>query len=153
MVIKVRAIRPKKLPATVKVADLLARELGQNGFAGDVVTFMAFYPHQLKSVYVRTGNLGRHWRMSGVKTNSKRMYAEATNNVPYVGPVQGRFKPKEPTQAREMQRRGWRGIDLAVAKLWPKHRHNLIRIITQKDPRVQERRKLAASGLRGSGGR
>jgi len=70
------------------------------------------------------------------------IFSETDNRLAYAGRVQGRKRgPKGPdTQTREMRRRRWLSIDTGVRRVWGRRRDNIIRIITQRDPRVQARR-------------
>jgi len=42
-------------------------------------------------------------------------------------------------QTAEMRRRRWKNITDASRKVWRKHRPDVVRIITQQDPRTHER--------------
>jgi hypothetical protein len=86
----------------------------------DVAKVLAHYPPQLLGThYTRSGRLGRGWTDFGPKINilggGLNFSAELTNNVPYVGEVQG-GEEDDPKQTAEFRRRNWKTPDQALAE-------------------------------------
>ncbi len=165
-VLSVRAITPRNDPmATTKVFKLVERHLGQLGFAGDMIRAMADYPQQETATgaaqslgarfgakkrkgskvgrkgYKRTGTLGRGWKIGRRRRGRTITSIEVINRVRYAVHVQGpRRGAKGRRQTADMRRRGWPNITTESKRVWRKHRVNIIRIITQRDPRVRPKR-------------
>ncbi len=145
MVIKVRAIKASKFAVSDNVSDLIANQLGPIGVAGGLIRAMADYPSQraTKSGYIRSGDLGRGWKMTKFVRGHRQFYSEVENRITYAGRVQGRRRGRKGpgTQTREMKRRGWLSIEAGVRRVWPQYRRTLIRILGQTDSRVRARRR------------
>ena len=138
----VRAILPRRAPvATTNVFKLVERELGALGFAGDMIRAMADYPAQQPTSYVRTGTLGRGWKINRRIRGRNATSVEVANRVRYAVHVQGPSRGRKGRrQTRVMKRKGWPNITAESKKVWRRHRPGIIRIITQRDPRVRGRR-------------
>jgi hypothetical protein len=129
--------------ATTAVFKLVERALSQTGFAGDMIRSMADYPGQQRTVsgYRRTGGLGRGWKIGRRRRGKTVTSIEVLNRVRYAVHVQGpRRGAKGRRQTREMRRRGWPNITTESKRVWRRHRPGIVRIITQRDPRVRRRR-------------
>ena len=140
-VLAVRAIRIRRPPvATDTVFKLVQRELGLAGFAGDMIRAMANYPAQQPTSYRRTGNLGRGWKIGRRVRSRQTTSIEVLNRVRYAVRVQGpRRGRKGRRQTAAMRQRGWPDITTESKRVWRRHRPGIIRIITQRDPRVRRR--------------
>lgn len=140
-VLSVRAIRLRRPPvATDQVFKLVERELGLVGFAGDMIRAMANYPTQQPTSYRRTGNLGRGWKIGRRVRARQTTSVEVLNRVSYAAHVQGPRKGRKGRrQTAVMRRKGWPNITTESKRVWRKHRPGIVRIITQRDPRVRRR--------------
>ncbi len=123
--------------------DLLNQQLGQLGFAGDMIREGSDYPAQLPTVsgYIRTGTLGRGWRL-GSQRRGASLAVTVDNPTTYARRVQGPrrgFGPR-PHQVPAMRMRGWRSIEVMVARVWPEHRDVIINLLQQRDRRLRRRR-------------
>lgn len=147
---RVVAIRPRgEIIATQNLQKLIDAELGLRGFAGEMIRVMADYPAFIPWTSTppksgprrggrRTGNLGRGWRMR----RTAALAYEVTNRVPYVGFVQG-FRRGRPRQTAVARSRNWQQIDTETQRVWHRrgYRRNIVRILTQRDPRLDRRRR------------
>jgi hypothetical protein len=150
MPISVVAIHPKnEIIATSNLQKLLEAELSLKGFSGAMIREMASYPAAMpwknpppkkgpRAGGRRTGDLGTGWRME----RRGALHYLTVNKVPYVGFVQG-FRNGRPKQTAVMRGRNWQQIDTASDRVWSKrgHRRNIVRILTQRDPRLDRRRR------------
>jgi hypothetical protein len=117
MPLKLRAITPKHevMVAPDKASAEIAQILGQAGWAGNMVRRMSDYPEQRSTVsgYVRTGTLGRNWRIIGPRFIRGTISVDVVNDVPYsvfVEGPSGRGARRGQRQTAEMARRGWPSV-------------------------------------------
>lgn len=144
--LRFQAIAAKRAPiGTDGVADQIERILGSTGFAGAMIRRMADYPPQRsRSGYVRTGTLGRNWRMRGPRRTATSIVVEAANATEYAVYVEG---PKTGTtgrrQTRVMRNLGWPNITDQAQQEWNRggHRVRIVRILTQQDAQTRARRR------------
>ena len=145
MPIRVEAIRATdEVIAVTNVESLIDQQLGQLNFAGNIIRDMSDYPGQQPTVsgYIRTGDYGRNWRITRRIRRQNARGVEVANRIGYSVYVGGpRRGPTGLRQTREMRRRSWTSIDTAVRRHWDRRaRPNIVRILTQRDPRLRRRR-------------
>lgn len=141
MSLRLRAITPRNKPIATNVDDLARRVLGQTGFAGDMIREMSDYPQQQPTTYVRTGNLGRNWRLRGPSRIGRSIAVEVFNVTPYALHVEGpRPGRRGRRQTDEMRRRGWPNISSVAQRLAKKHNVELKSIYGQRSPRLRRER-------------
>lgn len=164
-----QAIRATKEPiGEANVAKLLEDALGSTGFAGAMANRMSKYPQKREAIgarsslgkgfgsafrkrkvlgrgrgYRRTGRYGRDWG-SHIRLirGADSIAGETRNNVRYAvyvgGPAQG---PAPGTrQAAVMAEIGWPNITRESQQEWNRWRPRIIRVLTQRDPRITRRR-------------
>lgn len=152
MPLRVRAINPTPAPPIdTRAPGLVAGELGPApiGFAGEMIRRMADYPGQRETVsgYIRTGDLGRGWKMERFRRTANTLSVDVVNRVGYAGHVQGRKRGRKgERQTREMRRRGWPNIEDTTRNVWRIFRPRVIRILSQRDPRLRRRERRRRFG-------
>lgn len=120
----------------MNAADLLRRELGAVGFAGDVLGDLANYPAQQPTTYRRTGTLGRGWRIRG-PSGSGRIIVEVSNRTPYAVHVQGPTRgAKGERQTAVMRSKNWPAITTVARNRWRQRRAAIVRILNHQDKRL-----------------
>lgn len=123
---KLTAIVPKPVFNTSVIQQRAQAQLQRDSL--DVVNKIADYPSQEETTYVRSGNLGRNWRLepqgpgeiwivnrvestvSRYRTKTKGIVARRHAPRNYSIYVQG-SKKTDPGQARIMEEKGWQTID------------------------------------------
>lgn len=118
--VEFRAIVPVVIPLPDPAAAQQAVRLTQQG-AHEVQAKAASYPPQLPTRYVRTGRLGRGWRVRNTMDG-----AIVENPVLYGIYVQGDW------QTAEMIRRNWRTIEAINQEVWVGKYLPLIRAALEK---------------------
>ncbi len=142
--IEAKAIVPKRRVFGTNSEFLVDQSMRVAGWAGDMVRGMADYPPQQPTSYVRTGNLGRGWRM-----RFGRNSAIVENRVSYTVWVQGFSRSaKRPGrgQTAVMRRRGWKPIDRVTRRVTKKWKLTAVSIITQRDRRLNKQIRRVGSG-------
>lgn len=133
--------------------------LGQAGFAGEMIRRMAKYPPQQPAYgarvslgrgatgasgarrgarvgpheYVRTGTLGRNWRMSRLARVGDDIIAEVTNMTDYAVYVQGDpDAPEGERQTEVMASKGWQNIIEESRAAWVVWQPRLLRVFSER---------------------
>lgn len=162
--LRIEAIVAKRQPiATGNLIALLQQEVGALGFAGEMVRRMSDYPPARpwrsrpptkgpRKGGRRTGAYGRGWRIGAERDLTQtggggfRITGSARNRVHYAvfvgGPRPGAYRRR---QTDVMRSRGWPSITFEARRGWAKYRPRVVRILTQRDRRLQARR-LGATG-------
>lgn len=145
MSLRLEAIKPSKPLFDPNMKTRIDSEL--RNLASEVVNKIATYPPQEPTTYVRSGQLGRHWRMvpretgridiindvttSIVRRRTKRGVIR-TYRVPtraYAVYVQGSIQT-DPGQARVMGDKGWQRIDEVAGEVFARRKGVVVRLLT-----------------------
>lgn len=123
MPLRIRAINPNpRAPLNVaRIRVEVPRALV--GFALEMISTMASYPPQEPTPYIRTGDLGRNWRIANADIGAITVQnAVNRSGRPYAvypqGPKRGR---KGERQTAVMRRKGWQNITDESRRVWAKH--------------------------------
>lgn len=146
MSLRLEAIKPTRPVLDVaKIKAGVDREL--RTMAADVVNKIATYPPQEDTDYVRSGQLGSHWRMvpvspgridiinNVVTTQVRRRLKSGVIRTYRVKPrayavyVQGSITT-DPGQARVMGDKGWSRIDEVAEEVFSRHSGIVVRLLT-----------------------
>lgn len=163
------AIRPNREPVgESNLVALVENFIGSAGFAGAMANRMSKYPPKREAIgaraslgkkfgsrfrkrrilgrsrgYRRTGRYGRDWgtHVRVVRTPTS-VIGETRNTVPYAVYVGGPASGPGPgtRQAEVMREIGWPNITRESQQEWARWKPRIVRILTQRDPRVTRRR-------------
>lgn len=153
MALRIVAIRPRSEPFATDPFALIDEELGRRGFAGDCIRDLAEYPpfkpwrsrtpkSGPRKGGRRTGTLGKGWRIARIERSANRRSVEVDNGVAYAVHVEGpRRGQRGRRQTAVMRERGWPTVTEVAQRNWRKRQPIIVRILTQGDPRVRNRRR------------